>query len=861
MISRVLFQDTPQGTVAFSSNRSACLNVRNLSGAVDSSESMGMHVFAMRTGSLLFTSHLHELEVDNPMDYQEIRDVYISSVFGIIVSMSQHHVQVWDCLRSVDGVRINPIHTVVIPSKPRSLYLMKSDNSCFVGLENGKVMVMNLHQCATASPLPRYTASPYMDATGPAVTAIAGSGSEYLILGGADGTIRIVKYATKKLVTTIKTPQSGCAVTGITVLDAPSGSPPDTPPSMMVCFDAPVITMITNNSAVALITSLPCPAKSAFSTTQPGSPIIALLTDNRLVRIDGPKWAHCSPAIPEGARCLLLRPQGGEGKKFQVIQRDVKTGITGMKTYTVQPGLGPIVSVDYPVDSLGSLSMGSTDRLPVQSVSLPRADSSLEPNLIRLCNHLTKWPASSTNRFVFDYAAGLWEGVIASVVNSPCELVFSVYSQSSALVMARIPISIPPMAVVSALSVSAFGTDRWSVLLGFSSGQVGLMESTIDHTYGHMVWGELWLLDAPETVHSGARVKSVDRSLMDNKLVVSVDVNGMVCFTRIDEPSTVKKSRSIAPAYVAIAGEAGNCFPDPTANCCYVCMSDGGIERIRTPRKDEDAYDTTVWEAVTMTVDSIPLEGEFIALYPSLGIAVRESGFVLMTFPSKPEEATEIRKSVALKPDFGDRIIAAEIASFPKETYLVILTETSVAAYDVKDGFCVFNRSHVDEEGSAVPPVLLKSMHVFRWGVSLTSILFADRSKLLLAGEATVVAAQTRYGFPPIRSAPLLAPEVPTPKGTATPDESVSGKKKGIFSNLFGKPELTKEEKKAQFKPTSAHLDEARAQLEKNLEAMAKLQDDAAEMQNASADFLSMATDLNDGFSGKKKKKKFFGLI
>jgi hypothetical protein len=114
--------------------------------------------------------------------------------------------------------------------------------------------------------------------------------------------------------------------------------------------------------------------------------------------------------------------------------------------------------------------------------------------------------------------------------------------------------------------------------------------------------------------------------------------------------------------------------------------------------------------------------------------------------------------------------------------------------------------------------------------------------------------AQEQLGFPAIKGPSLLSPDKAAP---SLPE------KEGFMKKLF------KKEKDAdKYKPTQAHVDEARAQLRKNLEAMEKLQDDADEMQNASADFLEQAKRLNEHFSGKKssssskkEKKKFFGLF
>jgi hypothetical protein len=147
---------------------------------------------------------------------------------------------------------------------------------------------------------------------------------------------------------------------------------------------------------------------------------------------------------------------------------------------------------------------------------------------------------------------------------------------------------------------------------------------------------------------------------------------------------------------------------------------------------------------------------------------------------------------------------------------------------------------------------LLDSMHVFEYGVQITSLLFSDRSKLLNSTERIIRAAQKRLNFPPIKSTPLLVTEAPV----VAPGPQLSAKE--------AKKKKKEEELANKYKPTERHIQEAREQLSKNLEKMAKLQDDADEMQAESANFLKLATDLNKGFSGeqsKKKKKKFLGLF
>ena len=834
----------PPTAVAFSSNKTMMVPGSALSQAYDFDPVLKIAVLGGQSGTVSFSSDLHEFELENPLDGQVIQLIQITDVNGIVITLSKQHVQVWDVLREIDGMRVNCIHTVATASKPTSMYYNKTDHNCYIGLENGKLVVMDVSVCAVSSPIPRFASSPFAD-VGAGISCIYSIDGQNLLVGTVDGMIRTVKLESRKIFEKLKSPRNNAGqVSYISPI-------PGKPSSYIVSYSTNIISLVAEGTIVKVIDSLPSPPKACFSlsvTDSNASPILVQLVNNDLLRLDGPNWSHSSYVLPTGTSCLCLRP-GSNQDSFQTTEHS--SSITAIREYRIQNGLN--IFEEIKSSAVGSFSLSSFGRQPVNSICFPRSDTELAPSLIRLCTSLTGSDSSSTDRFVFEYQDGLWEGVIFSVFNSPCEIAITIFTQSSALVLQRIPVILPDLAVVSSFTATALGVDRWGMVLGLSSGQVGLLDSSFEYPSSKIIWKPIWILEAPESVHSGARVVSVDRSLMDGSLVISVDVNGMVCFTRIDEPSTAKLTRSLTPSHVAIAGDSGYCYTDAKNSCCYVCMSDGTIERIKAPRlkKDgsEDLYDTSLWEAVPLTDEtSIPLNGKFLGAYPSEGIIVRESGFLLVEFPSlkRSTGSIEIKKVVQLKSDFGNRIIQSKIGKIDGVDYLVILTDTgSVASFDCRDGFCVFQRTIVPFSVNST--ILLDSMHVFEFGVQITSLLFSDRAKLLNSTERIIRSAQRRYKFPPIKSTPLLVAETPAPVVELSAKEAKKKKKEEELANKY--------------KPTERHLQEAREQLAKNLEKMAKLQDDADEMQEESANFLKLATDLNNGFSEKKKKKKFLGLF
>ena len=817
-------------SVAFSPNRSIPLNLSSISGEWDYSESLKMFVFGSVTGSLMFVSDRYEFELDNPVDQQTIRNVCMSELYGIVVTLSHDIVQVWDCFRSVEGKWISPVQTVPLPSKARSIHLSKSTNSCFIGLENGKVYMMDLQACATYAPLPRYSASSCADVGSP-ITCIAPFATSHLLFGTASGTVKAMKLDSKRLTHTVKPPKSGLAVTGILPVLHNAGDAIQ----FAVTYNAPLIALVRNETVSTLVDTLPEPARSVFTTSVSDpqeSPLLVLLESRKLVRLVGPRWSHESVVADT---CFSLSASATLATEFTALESTA--GITTMKQYRIVSGLGPLVSL--PAISVGSLSLSAIGRVPIKSVCLSKSDPSIEPNLIRLCDRLSGYVGTVTSdRLVFDYNGGLWEGVIASVVNGPSELLFTLYSQTSAVVVGRVPIDSPPLAIVSSFFVSCIGQDKWSIVVGFSSGQVGVVESFIDFPDPRLGWKPILMLPAAEEVHAGSKIVSVDRSVAGGSVVTSVDVTGMVCFVRLTEPTL--------PAHVAISGDRGLCFADPANASAYLAMSGGVVERIRTPRmkKDgtEESHDPDVWSTCTVLDGISGLAGDVVNVFPSDHIVVLSDGIAIVKF-SKSDTAVQTA-AVAIPSYLGLCICEAEIVCVQSKKYVVIVTESHIAAYETKHASLVFHRSHLDiPDASIVPTILGGSLHAFKWASSLTSFSFEDRAKYLSAPERILRAAQAKFAFKAIQSTPLL--------------QEVTTESKASGSSASSKADKKKQALEDKYKPTQHHLDEARNQLKKNLEAMAKLQDDAAEMQEASADFLNLAKNLEK----KEKKKRFFGLF
>ena len=824
----------------FSSNRAVPLNICKYTSSYDRNESLGFNVFASKSGSLLFSSDLFEFELENSLDHQSVNSVFISESYGIVITLSDEMVQIWDCFRMIEGKRVSMVNRAVTPSNPKSLYLFKPTNTCYIGFENGKVQVMDISACADQLPLPKFASVPFCDVRA-SVTCINAYQKSFMMFGTSEGFVKMMKLDTKKLVWTVKAPQSHIEVRSLCpVVSTTAGESVQ----VIICYNAPVVALVSDGAILHVVKDLVEPVRYAFSASvadSSESPLILSLGDNKLVRLDGPRWSHSSVIADE---CLSLKPDEKDSATYISLERHGETGSVEMKRTRVTTGLGPLDP--QPSISTGCLSLSAVgNRTPVHSVGLARSDRSLEPNLIRLCNSLTFYPQSSTKRFVFDFNAGLWEGVIFSVFNGPCELAISIFTHNCVRVLSRVAIKAPHLAIVTSMAVDCVAQDRWSVLLGFSSGQVGIMESAIDYPAPTIRWKELWLLEAPDQVHSGAKIVHVDRSLFGMNLVTSVDVNGMICFTRVDESvHAAVLSKSLTLAHVAIGGEGGNAFPDSSKNCVYVAVAGGGIERIKTPklRKDgsEEAHDAEVWSATTV-VDYVPLSGRSVKLFPDEGFGVYSDGIAIITFPSKSGSG-----KLGTVANSEEEILHAEIFIHENISYLVTLTAENVIAYDYK-ARVVFRRGHREDGRITVGSLLKGTGHLFKWAESLASIAFSDRTKILSAPELVIRSAQDRFKFPSIKSTPFAEQLAPVVSGSSE-TSSASGKDKKTRAL---------EEK---YKPTAEHLAAARAQLHKNMDAMARLQDRAAEMEESSADFLTLANKLAEK-EQRKSKKKFFGLF
>ena len=833
--------DSSPGGLAFSCNRSIPLNLRHAGRIFDHSAELEMFVFALKTGSICFVSNIFEFELDNPVDNQEISDICFAAQFGIVITVSAKLVQVWDIFREVVGMRIKPVHAMPVPSKPRCVHVMKRDNSCFIGLESGKIMVMDLSVCASG--IPRYVCTPYLELSTSSLTVIEATLDEqYMLVGTDEGVVKVIKYDSKKIVLSTKPPPAAGAVSFIFPISTSNL------PSFLVTFKASKFIAVYQDGSLTCTVPVPLPAMRAYSLLSGG--IIAELSDSSLHRLYGSSWSLSAPLNVFSLATKI------SSATFLCLELDPQNSTTVLNRRNCNTG-----AIEER-QSIGSLSLSGI--CPVATVSFARNDSAMEPHLIRLANDLTNYTTQDGRRFVYEWNDGKWEGILISATNN--ELFFSIYSHTTQRVLMRMLIDVPPMSVISALSVTCREKDKWIITLGFSSGQIGLVESKkstplISPSFpsgesSSLNWLPIRFLEIPASVHSGCRIKSIDRSLFN--MLVSVDTNGLICFTRTNID---KKKQIDGPAHVAIAGDGGSCFTDPKANLAYICMADGTIERMKTPKRrpdgSEDIYDSDVFEAQTIA-ESVPIDGEFVALFSSIGIAVRQTGIVSLSFPRAAGQAAVI-KSVPLRGDGGTRIIEAKTHIVGSHCFVVILTDTSVAAFDVTaiDGAIVpvFQRSHLGENSTKIDPFFTESLHFIKWGVSITSVLFSDRVKDILAGETVVNCAQRHFGFPKIQSTTLI-------------EEPVKKKDdKNLFSRMFKKDKNTDGilggEELKKFVPTEIHLQEARKQLAANLDAMAKLRDNSAEMEHASSDFLKLATELNHKIDPPKdpKKKKRFGLF
>ena len=220
--------------------------------------------------------------------------------------------------------------------------------------------------------------------------------------------------------------------------------------------------------------------------------------------------------------------------------------------------------------------------------------------------------------------------------------------------------------------------------------------------------------------------------------------------------------------------------------------------------------------------------------------------------------------------------------------YLIVVTkDNSVQVFETSaDGIKVFERNFSELKsfeyrvGKSV--LICPSMHLVDIGKAITSFLFADRMKDIQFIEPIITAAQRFLGFPKIKSSPLpeygtasttgsLVPRENTSSSASSSSSSLSqnkpGKRHKLLGKLFGSSRKGDEKTPplplaSKFQPTESQVREARDQLAKNLEKMAKLQDDTDEMQMASEEFLKSCNELSETFDGGKKKssRKLFGI-
>lgn len=784
-----------------------------------------MFVFALPEdgGALRYIADSFEFEAENPLDMSPITSVQATNIHGMILTFSSfsHNVFLWDLLRPMEGMASPRFHKIVTPSKPKCI--LARSGVCYLGSESGKIFCLDLHSLVPPAVLtPRLLA----DVDSP-VTCMQIFNDETLICGTSSGIVKCFSLSTKKLTSSIKPPpkSGGMSVVSITVLEKASTCCKI--PALSVCYNGSTFSLIASDNSS---TSLPLAAKSVFTTSVSDpqvSPLIVHTDNNRLIRMDGPNWSHQVDLIdPESsAQCLALYHHTTDDPSTFAILEQQNGSLSQVKKFKISSGLGPLVSIAQSPPSPGSLSLSDLGRAPFKSLSLGLLQS--DKNLARFVHSLTgTWISSD-------------ESVVISVFNSPPEIAIVMHSPTSAKILKRFPFQIPPLSLITACEFVS--QNFYRLTLGFSSGQAGILAFSIDSDLFAIT--DLLLLPAVESVHAGAKIVSVDTCLVSGNLLTTVDVNGMVSFVRIDN-----KDQNIPPAHVAIAGDQGACFSDPVRNVAYMCMEEGTMEQISIARRSDEMFESEV------CCESLPLNGRFVALFADERILVRESGIVIFSGLAR-KALVEVKKVIPLN---SGKIVEAIIHKSPqgKAAYIVVLTDSdNVMAFDCSDGVQVFNRAI--DAGTNSATLLEGSCSAFRWAESLTPLLFQDRSKALTATESIIMKAQDKLGFPVIKGVSLLPLE-----GVKTEDPPMvvpsKKEKKSFMKTLFSSNKNDSKRDISEYKPTQAHLNEARAQMRRNLEAMEKLQADADEMQNASADFLKQAQQLNTHYS---TKKKFLGIF
>ncbi len=799
--------DTPPPTqptgVVFSNNRSIPLNFKEYTGAFDYHEEMNMYVFGTVGGSIAYRSPRYQFDLDNPLEDQVVLGVYFADYKGLVVSLSGQHVQVWDVF--YDPGLNQFVHRVVHAGKPSALCSWRAEKSMLIGTTCGKVHVMDIVRCSMEN---KYAAASYLPAiSGIGITFLSVYESDYCTVGSADGLVRLFKLGSKKCIGQLKSPAGiRTAVNSVSVL--PSRDFPPTR-SFAVCYLGEEFVAIfshTYNLLLTVRTELPALRAFGISVDWEKDGLLVHLASKRLVLLEGTKWAaNSQELLSDKNACLGINP-GGQTlfslESFSLEERTLLGKRIRTKWGLPRPTRNPLIAF------------------------LDHKEYRTENNLVRLSNLLQDRPLAEN--FIREWNDRQIEGVYV-VVSEKNRLQWTIFSNSSSYCMGEtlLPCEKSDLEIVTAIDICSLeGTDKWSLLLGYSSGRVALFESTtvlnsaacgdaVESMWKKPVW-----LEGPSGIHIGARIKKIER--MDD-LCVSVDMNGMCCFFKTDD--------SEEPSHVAICGENGTCFLD--TNCAYLCMTDGTIERVRVPRKSvEESLDVDAWDTVALLEESVGLSGEFIALLPKHRVVVRQTGFARVNFPARHGSLGQVTKVVVTVGGAADsKILAARMYW----DFLVLASNGSVWVYDLQHrDICVFNRDF-DIPLSGSLPVLSPSMHVIVPGESITSLLFANRSKEMHTTGPIVEAARSFY-----RMAKNQAIEATDPV-SPTPEKSKSGSP-------------SKSTKPGKYAPTMDQLEYAREVLRMNLESASKLEDDAYALQEESANFLRVATRLNEGPPNPKKK-------
>jgi hypothetical protein len=761
--------------VLFSNNRTIPVNFREYSGAFDYNEEMDMYVFGTVGGSLAYQSPRFSFEVDNPIEEQRIRCLHFADYKGLIVSLSGQHVQVWDVF--FNPVREQYVHRVIHAGKPSAICRLPLTKSFLIGTAEGKIHLMDTVQCSGDS---KYHASSFFSSVSSGVTFLTTFDDEYCLVGTQEGVVKVMSLRSKKCVGQLKPPTSA-PVEAVSVI--PSRVFPVVRSFVVTYAGQSLVVVFGSNFSLLVTVPTPFPVLRAFalSTDTARDHLLVHTVDNRLVAMSGDKWgAEWRDILPESTVCLSLHPSP-DWSTFTTME-------------STRSGLSCVVDRNYQKKIRTRWGSGGESDNATPIVFLPNQESRTENNLVRLANMLQNRPLSEN--FYKEWQAGQVEGVYVGITGN--ELNWVLYSNSAMYCIGSTPLGEQrDLEIVSAVDVMSMeGTDRWRVLLGYTSGRVVVLESMLG-----LKWQNGVTMEGVSQVHYGSRIKKIQ--YVFDECILSVDVNGMCAFCSISNPAEA--------SHVAIAGEGGTCFTSATH--AFVCMSDGTVERIRGPRKSvEESRDTEAWETEPAFEQPLPLEGEFVEFSVKERIAVRQTGYVHVVVGTKNTGSigAAVRFPEATDSSF---IHTARITS----DHVVLFSKLHVWIYDIRKDVCVFTR-----DWTASLMYLSPSMHVIVPGVSITSLLYKDRTKEMHATGPVIEAAQKIYSFmEPIEREEEAIPEKPA--------------------------------KPSKYDPTADQLDQAREQLRRNLEDVEKLEDDAARMQDQSEEFLRNATQLNA-----PKKKGFW---